>query len=178
MRKKYVIANFKMNKVDSEIDGYLSTLLPLISNANCEVGLAVPSVSIKTTVQRVKGSNIIVAGQNLNENNFGAYTGEINAEMKEHECSDPTLLGATARIIGAIETFYDANGKTEQSFLSLMNPFGAFISLQQGMHRILRGAIVNQKQLDALLESVDELFNNVEKEHQQGLKYVYKEKGL
>ena len=104
--------------------------------------------------------------------------GEINAEIKEHECSDPTLLGATAKIIGAIETFYDANGKTEQSFLSLMNPFGAFVSLQQGVHRILRGAIVNQKQLDALLESVDELFDNVEKENQRGLKYVYKEKGL
>ena len=59
-----------------------------------------------------------------------------------------------------------------------MNQFGAFVSLQQGVHRILRGAIVNQKQLDALLESVDELFNNVEKEYQQGLKYVYKEKGL
>ena len=104
--------------------------------------------------------------------------GEINSERKEYECGDPTLLGATARIIGAIETFYDVNGKTEQSFLPLMNPFGALVSLQQGVHRILRGAIVNQKQLDALLESVDELFNNVEKEHQQGLKYVYKEKGL
>ena len=104
--------------------------------------------------------------------------GEINSERKEHECSDPTLFGATARIIGAIETFYDVNGKTEHSFLPLMNPFGAFVYLQQGVHRILRGAIVNQKQLDALLESVDELFNNVEKEHQQGLKYVYKEKGL
>ena len=104
--------------------------------------------------------------------------GEINSERKEYECSDPTLLGATARIIGAIETFYDVNGKTEQSFLPLMNPFGALVSLQQGVHRILRGAIVNQKQLDALLESVDELFNNVEKERQQGLKYVYKEKGL
>lgn len=104
--------------------------------------------------------------------------GEINSERKEYECSDPTLLGATARIIGAIETFYDVNGKTEQSFLPLMNPFGAFVSLQQGVNRILRGAIVNQKQLDALLESVDELFNNVEKERQQGLKYVYKEKGL
>ena len=104
--------------------------------------------------------------------------GEINTEMKEHECSDPTLFGATARIVGAIETFYDADGKTEQSFLPLMNPFGAFISLQQGVNRILRGAIVNQKQLDALLESVDELFNNAEKERQRGIEYVYKEKGL
>lgn len=104
--------------------------------------------------------------------------GEINAEMKGHECNDPTFFGATARIVGAIETFYDSEGKSERLFLPLMNPFGAFVSLQQGVHRLLRGAIVNQKQLDALLESVDELFNNVEKERQQGLEYVYKEKGL
>lgn len=104
--------------------------------------------------------------------------GEINAEMKDYESNDPTLFGATDRIIGAVETFYDAEGKTKQSFLPLINPFGAFVSLQQGVDRLLRGAIVNQKQLNALLESVDELFNNVEKERQQGLEYVYKEKGL
>lgn len=103
---------------------------------------------------------------------------EINAEMKEYESNDPTLFGATDRIVGAVETFYDAEGKTKQSFLPLINPFGTFVSLQQGVNRLLRGAIVNQKQLDALLESVDELFNNVEKERQQGLKYIYKEKGL
>ena len=103
---------------------------------------------------------------------------EMNAEMKDYESNDPTLFGATDRIIGAIETFYDADGETEQSFLPLMNPFGAFVSLQQGVERLLRGAIVNQKQLDALLESVDELFNNVERERQQGIKYICKEKGL
>ena len=26
MRKKYVIANFKMNKIDSEVEGYMSTI--------------------------------------------------------------------------------------------------------------------------------------------------------
>ena len=49
---------------------------------------------------------------------------------------------------------------------------------QRTKDREKHGAIVNQKQLDALLEPVDELFNNAEKESQQGLKYVYKEKGL
>lgn len=104
--------------------------------------------------------------------------GEINSERKEYECSDPTLLGATARIIGTIETFYDSEGKSERLFLPLLNPFGVFVSIQQGINRILRGAIVNQKQLDALLESVDEIFKNAEKEHRQGVEYVYKEKGL
>ena len=90
----------------------------------------------------------------------------------------PSVIGFSPKIIGAIETFYDKDGRTKRLFLPLMNPFGAFLSLQQGVNRLLRGAIVNQKQLDALLESVDELFNNVEKEQKQGLEYVYKEKGL
>lgn len=92
--------------------------------------------------------------------------------------NEPSVIGFSPKIIGAIETFYDKDGRTKRLFLPLMNPAGAFVSLQQGINRLLRGAIVNQKQLDALLESVDELFNNVEKERQQGLEYVYKEKGL
>ena len=122
MRKKYVIANFKMNKVDSEIDGYLSTLLPLISNANCEVGLAVPSVSIKTTVQRVKGSNIIVAGQNLNENNFGAYTGEINAEMIADVGAGACIVGHSERRKYFNETNQDVAEKVNKLLEADINP--------------------------------------------------------
>ena len=96
MRKKYVIANFKMNKIDSEVDGYMSTIIPLVVGAKCEVMLAVPNVSIKTAVERAKDSNIVIAGQNLNENNFGAYTGEVNAEMLAG-------VGAGACIVGHSE---------------------------------------------------------------------------
>ena len=90
----------------------------------------------------------------------------------------PSVIGFSPKIIGTIETFYDSEGKSERLFLPLLNPFGVFVSIQQGINRILRGAIVNQKQLDALLESVDEIFKNAEKEHRQGVEYVYKEKGL
>lgn len=96
MRKKYVIANFKMNKLDSEVDGYMSTLLPLVVGAKCEVMLAVPNVSIKTAAEKAKGSNVVIAGQNLNENNFGAFTGEVNAEMLAG-------VGAGACIVGHSE---------------------------------------------------------------------------
>lgn len=103
----------------------------------------------------------------------------VNPNSKE--CIKPRMplaIGFSPRITGVIETFYDSEGKSERLFLPLINPFGAFVSLQQGVNRILRGAIVNQKQLDALLESVNELFSNAEKERQRGLEYVYKEKGL
>ncbi len=96
MRKKYVIANFKMNKIDSEIDGYMSTIIPLVVGAKSEVMLAVPNVSIKTAVERAKDSNVVIAGQNLNENDFGALTGEVNAEMLAG-------VGAGACIVGHSE---------------------------------------------------------------------------
>ena len=103
----------------------------------------------------------------------------MDPEIKEHVNElVPSVIGFSPKIIGTIETFYDSEGKSERLFLPLLNPFGAFVSLQQGVNRILRGAIVNQKQLDALLESVDEVFKNAEKEHEQGLEHVYKEKGL
>lgn len=103
---------------------------------------------------------------------------ELNLDRAKGREVDASVIGFSPRIIGAIETFYSLTGDSKRLFLPLMNPTGAFVSLQQGINRILRGAIVNQKQLDALLESVDELFKNVEKERQQGLEYVYKEKGL
>ena len=103
----------------------------------------------------------------------------MDPEIKEHvDELMPSVIGFSPRIIGTIETFYDSEGKSERLFLPLLNPFGVFVSIQQGINRILRGAIVNQKQLDALLESVDEIFKNAEKEHRQGVEYIYKEKGL
>ena len=103
----------------------------------------------------------------------------MNPEIKEHvDELVPSVIGFSPKIIGTIETFYDSEGKSERLFLPLLNPFGVFVSIQQGINRILRGAIVNQKQLDALLESVDDIFKNAEKEHRQGIEYIYKEKGL
>ena len=103
----------------------------------------------------------------------------MDPEIKEHvDELMPSVIGFSPKIIGTIETFYDSEGKSERLFLPLLNPFGVFVSIQQGINRILRGAIVNQKQLDALLESVDEIFKNAEKEHRQGVEYIYKEKGL
>ena len=103
----------------------------------------------------------------------------MNPEIKEHvDELVPSVIGFSPKIIGTIETFYDSEGKSERLFLPLLNPFGVFVSIQQGINRILRYAIVNQKQLDALLESVDDIFKNAEKEHRQGIEYIYKEKGL
>ena len=96
MSKKYVIANFKMNKTDEEVVSYIEKFKEKVKDFNTEIILSVPFVSIKTASLMVKNSNILIAGQNLNENDFGAFTGEINAEML---CS----VGASAVLVGHSE---------------------------------------------------------------------------
>jgi triosephosphate isomerase len=97
MRKKYVIANFKMNKTDEEVLNYLSTLVPIVVSSSSQVVLAVPYVSIKTAVEKVKGKNILIAGQNLNENDFGAFTGEVNGEMLAGVGAESVVVGHSER---------------------------------------------------------------------------------
>ena len=94
--KKYVVANFKMNKLDSDIVKYISVLSPLVSDSEAQVVLALPSVSIKTATTKLAKTKIQVAAQNLNENSFGSYTGEVCAEMLKG-------VGATAVLIGHSE---------------------------------------------------------------------------
>ena len=96
MSKKYVIANFKMNKLDAEVGNYVDALKEKVKDMDLEIILSVPFVSIKTAVWHAQDSNISIAGQNLNENDFGAFTGEINAEML---CA----VGANAVLVGHSE---------------------------------------------------------------------------
>ncbi len=111
MRKKYVIANFKMNKLDSEIEEYLSTLIPLTVAGTSQIVLAVPSVSIKTASTKCKDTNIMISAQNVSEHDFGSYTGENNAEMIKAVGASATLVGHSERRGGYGENDDIANKK-------------------------------------------------------------------
>lgn len=103
---------------------------------------------------------------------------DVELELAKDGMPFPGATGVSPSIIGAIETYYFSDGSTDRLFLPLMNPFGAFVSLEQEIDRLLTGAIVNQKQLEALKDSVHEIFANNTDKRRQGLEYVYKEKGL
>ena len=103
---------------------------------------------------------------------------EVELELAKGGKPFPGATGVSPSIIGAIETYYFSDGSTDRLFLPLMNPFGVFVSLEQEIDRLLTGAIVNQKQLEALKESVHEIFENNRKNRKQGVEHVYMERGL
>ncbi len=97
MPKKYVMANFKMNKTNDEVCDYLDKLSSLTDKCDCQVVIAVPSVSIYSAVNKASDTNFIIAGQNINENAYGSFTGEINAEMVSNVGAKAVLIGHSER---------------------------------------------------------------------------------
>ncbi len=97
MRNKYVMANFKMNKSDSEVEEYLKTFLPLVEGNETKIILSIPFTSLKTAIEKTKKSNVMIAAQNMNENEKGAYTGEVSADMLSGLGVDAVIVGHSER---------------------------------------------------------------------------------
>lgn len=97
MNDKYVMANFKMNKTDFEVEEYLKTFLPLVENTETKVILGVPFTSLKTSVKLCHKSGVLVSAQNMNENEKGAYTGEVSADMLSNLEVDAVIVGHSER---------------------------------------------------------------------------------
>jgi len=95
--EKYVMANFKMNKTDLEVEEYLNTFIPLVKDKNVKVILGVPFTSLKTAVQKAKKTDIMISAQNMNENEKGSFTGEVSAEMICGTGAECVIIGHSER---------------------------------------------------------------------------------
>jgi len=97
MRKQIVAGNWKMNNdyVDSEL--FVSKLLKGLKHTKAEVIIAPPFTSLLASSNSVKGSQVIVAAQNMHFAENGAYTGEIRAGMLKSVGVKTVILGHSER---------------------------------------------------------------------------------
>ena len=97
MRKQIVAGNWKMNNdyVDSEL--FVSKLLKELKHTTAEVIITPPFTSLLASSNSVKGSQIIVAAQNMHFAENGAYTGEISAGMLKSVGVQTVILGHSER---------------------------------------------------------------------------------
>ncbi len=99
MRKPVIAGNWKMFKTISEAVNTAVALKPLVSNANhCEIVIAPVFTALKSVADRLEGSNIHVASQNVSDQiKHGAHTGEICGDMlKDAGCSH-VIIGHSER---------------------------------------------------------------------------------
>lgn len=99
MRRPVIAGNWKMFKTIGDSVSTAVSLKPLVANSNhCEVVIAPVFTSIRAVADRVEGSNIQVAAQDVSDQvKQGAHTGEILGEMlKDAGCSH-VIIGHSER---------------------------------------------------------------------------------
>lgn len=112
MNKKTIIANFKMNKTNSEVKEYLKVFKKLVKGKDANIGICVPYTDLATASKLTRKTGIIVGAQNMNENDKGAYTGEVSSSMLKDLGIYATLIGHSERRSYYNETNESVNKKT------------------------------------------------------------------
>ena len=99
MRKAYIAGNWKMNMTPSKGAAFACELAKAAKEAGADVKIMVapPFVTIPAVVEALKGSDIIVAAQNMNDHKSGAYTGEVAPEMLKDLGVSTVILGHSER---------------------------------------------------------------------------------
>ena len=109
MRRPLIAGNWKMYKTIAEALAFAQSFKPLVVAAtHCDMVLAPPFTALKALADRLDGSNVEVAAQDVAaEAGPGAFTGEVSAAMIKDAGARYTIIGHSER-----RQFY---GETDES---------------------------------------------------------------
>lgn len=99
-------------------------LKPLVANANhCEVIIASPYTALKSVADRVEGSNIKVAAQDVStETKHGAHTGEVCGDMVKDAGASHVIIGHSERRAMYGDTDNSVNRKLQATLYFGLTP--------------------------------------------------------
>ncbi|MEW6067687.1 MAG: triose-phosphate isomerase [Nitrospirota bacterium] len=98
MRKPFIAANWKMNKTLNETGEFLSRFIPEVKDvSDVDIVIAPPFTSLSTASEKIKGTNIKLAAQDVFYEEKGAYTGEISPVMLSDMGCKYVIIGHSER---------------------------------------------------------------------------------
>lgn len=98
MRKKIVAGNWKMNNDINQAGNLIEEILnKKPENTTAKIVIAPSFVNLQTAVEKTRGTNIIVAAQNMHQAESGAYTGEVSVGMLKGIHVNTVILGHSER---------------------------------------------------------------------------------
>ena len=113
MRRPVIAGNWKMYKTIREAVDFVQTLKPLVvATTHCEIVIAPVFTAIRAVADRLDGSNIRVASQDVAaETGPGAFTGEVSAAMVRDAGAAYAIVGHSERRQYYCETDTTVNQK-------------------------------------------------------------------
>ncbi|MBZ9778891.1 triose-phosphate isomerase [Psychroflexus sp. CAK8W] len=98
MRTQIVAGNWKMNcNLDEALHLLNDLKLKDFSKSNAKVIIAPPYTNLYPIHQNLKDSSIKISSQNINENEEGAFTGEISPDMLKSVGVEYVIIGHSER---------------------------------------------------------------------------------
>ena len=121
-RKTVIAANWKMNKTPTETRAFGVELKRLLPRGRwCEIVLCMPAICIPAGVKALKDTRVSIGAENMHQETFGAYTGEISAPMLVDAGVKYVILGhSERRAIG--ETDQEINAKLKAALEAGLTP--------------------------------------------------------
>ena len=103
MRTKIVAGNWKMNKNSEETEDLINELISKIPNDyEVKIIIAPTFINLASAVDHLEFTPIEVAAQNMHQNENGAYTGEISADMLKSVGVNTVILGHSERQLSQV----------------------------------------------------------------------------
>ena len=95
--KKLIVANFKMNQTQSEAKAYFTKFVADFKGTRADVIFCPPYISLPIANFLLSGTGISLGAQNLNEEESGAFTGEVSAQMLKDVGVEYVIAGHSER---------------------------------------------------------------------------------
>ena len=122
MRRKVIAGNWEMNKLPNEAMEFITKLAPLVKDTDNEVIICVPYTDLFYSLMHVQDTNIKVGAQNMNENEKGAFTGEVSGEMLKAIGVEYVIIGHSERRAYYNETDKSVNSKLKKALSLGLKP--------------------------------------------------------
>jgi triosephosphate isomerase len=98
MRRPILAANWKMNMNSAELSAFTDRFIPLVADAEAvDIVIAPPFTLLDRLTQKIAGTAIEAAGQNVNPEESGAFTGEIAPGMLADMGCSYAIVGHSER---------------------------------------------------------------------------------
>ena len=97
MRQPMVAGNWKMNGSSNSVSQLIDGIKAGVGSANAEVVVCPPYVYISAVAAGIAGSSIHLGGQNLCDQDSGAFTGEVAGPMLKDVGCEYVIIGHSER---------------------------------------------------------------------------------
>jgi triosephosphate isomerase len=162
MRTKVIAGNWKMNNDLTESKDLISKLLTGLKNlnANCEVVICPPFISLSEASAMVKSSKIKIGAQNLHQEEDGAFTGEVSAKMLLSVGCEFVIVGHSERRNIFMESDELLNKKIRRVIKNNLKPIFCVGELLEEREKNITNQVIESQVLKGLDGfSVEELKN-------------------